>query len=109
MAKTIDISSKLTKERPKLKLAEDKVFEINNSKDAVLILNQKIEESDLNDVKQLDEILSIALGQEAVDEINKMNLPFSDYQTIFLACIAGMLNEDFEVVEARFQRARAEI
>lgn len=108
MTKTIDISSKLTKERPQLKLAEDKVYEIDNSKDAVLILNQKIESADLNDIRQLDEILEMALGEKALKEIDEMKLPFSDYQTIILACMAGMMGEDFEVVEARFQRAREE-
>lgn len=109
MTKVIDISAKLSKVRPKIKLAEDKVYEIDNSKDTVLILNQKIEETDFNDAKQLDEILEMALGKQALEEIDAMKLPFPDYQTIILACMAGMSGEDFEAVEARFQRAREEL
>ncbi|MGG4397243.1 hypothetical protein ABEX25_23340 [Paenibacillus thiaminolyticus] len=106
MAKTIDISGKLTNERPKLKLAEDKVFEIDHRKNTVLLLNQKIDGSDLNDLNQLDAVLEIILGKEAVEEIGKMDLSFADYQTIFIAAMAGAFEEDFETVEARFRRAR---
>lgn len=106
MGKQIDISSRLTNERPTLKLAEDKVFPIDNRKNTVLVLNQRIEESDLNDLNAVDGILELVLGKEAVDEINGMDLAFSDYQTIFIACMAGALGEDFEAVEARFLAAK---
>jgi len=109
MAKTIDISSKLTNERPKLKLAEDKVYEIDDRKNTVLVLNQKIAESDMNDPKKLDEVLELLLGKKAIKEIGEMSLSFADYQTIFIAVMAGALGEDFETVNARFQAARKAI
>lgn len=107
MAKTIDISAKLTNERPKLKLGEGLEFEIDNRKNTVLILNQKIQETDLNDLREVDGILELLLGKEAVQKIGEMeDISFEGYQTIFIACMAGAMGEDFEVVEARFQRAR---
>jgi len=105
MAKTIDISSKLTNERPRLKLAEGVEFEIDNRKNTILILKQKIQESDLNDLRDVDAILELLLGKEAVEKIGEMDITFADYQTIFIACMAGAMGEDFEVVEARFRRA----
>lgn len=109
MAKTIDISAKLTNERPKLKIAEGVEFEIDNRKNTILILNQKIQETDLNDLREVDGILELLLGKEAVQKIGEMDISFADYQTIFIACMAGAMGEDFEVVEARFRRAREEI
>ena len=109
MARTIDISTKLTKERPKLKLADGVEFEIDNRKNTILILNQMIQETDLNDLREVDGILELLLGKGAVQKIGEMDITFADYQTIFIACMAGALNEDFETVEARFQRAREEI
>lgn len=41
MGKMIDISGKLTNERPVLKLAEDKVYEIDDRKNTILLLNYK--------------------------------------------------------------------
>lgn len=109
MSKTIDISGKLTNERPKLKLGEGLEFEIDNRKNTVLVLNQKIQETDLNDLREVDGILELVLGKEAVQKIGEMDISFADYQTIFVACMAGAMGEEFETVEARFQRAREEI
>lgn len=106
MTKVIDISSKLTNERPTLMLGEGRVYPIDDRKNTILILNQKIAQSDLNDLKTLDDIFTLLLGTEAVQEINAMDLSFSDHQYIFIAAMAGALGEDFEVVEARFQAAR---
>lgn len=108
MGKTIDISSKLTNARPTLKLSEDKVYEIDNSKNTVLIMNQKMEESDLNDPKAIDEILELLLGKQAVKDINKLNPPMPDLIVIFLGVMAGALGEEYDVVERRF-RATAEV
>jgi hypothetical protein len=108
MAKTIDISAKLTNERPRLKLAEGVEFEIDNRKNTVLILDQRLKEMDFSDLKQVDEALELLLGEESVQKINEMNISFADYQTIFMAALAGATGEEYETVEARFQRARQE-
>lgn len=105
MAKVIDISAKLTNERPTLKLGEGKVYEIDNRKNTVLIMNQKMEKSDLNNLEEVDEILELLIGKEAVKEINEMNLPFPDYLTIFIGVMAGATGEEYETIEARFRRA----
>lgn len=102
MAKTIDISGKLTNERPVLKLGEGKEYPIDNRKNTVLAIQGKIDA----EVEALDEVLELALGKEAVKEINESDITFEDYQTIFVATIAGALGEDYEVVAARFQSAK---
>lgn len=106
MTKTIDISAKLTNERPLLKLREGLAYPIDNRKNTVLLLNQKLESSDLNDLAKVDEVLGLVLGKEAVQAINKLDLTFEGYQTVFMAALAGAFGEDYETVEARFQAAR---
>lgn len=105
MPKVIDISSKLTNQRPTLKLSEDKIYEIDNSKNTVLIMNQKMEESNLNDPDAIDTILELLLGKQAVKDINKLNPPMPDLITIFIGVMAGALGEDFDTVERRFRQA----
>jgi hypothetical protein len=102
MAKTIDISGKLTNERPVLKLGEGKEYPIDNRKNTVLAIQSKID----GEAEALDEVLELALGKDAVKEINESDITFEDYQTIFVATIAGALGEDYEVVSARFQQAK---
>lgn len=109
MNKTIDITKYLTNERPTIKLAEDKVYEVDDRKNTVLLLNKKMESADLNDLEFIDEIFELLLGKEARKEIDEMDLSFSAYQTILVAAMAAVLGEDFEVAEARFREDAAQV
>lgn len=102
MSKIIDISSKLTNERPTLKLSETMVFEIDDSKNNVLKLNQKLNKANVNDIAVLDEIIKITLGEKQYKEIDKLNLSLSSYQTIFIAIMAGISRMEYEEAETRF-------
>lgn len=104
MSKIIDISAKLTNERPKLKLAEDKIYEIDDRKNTIILLNQKIQDTDVNDVNAIDEMISVVLGKEAAKEIDEMNLSIAAYQSIMIAIMAAVTGEDYEVAEARFRK-----
>ncbi len=104
MSKIIDISAKLTNERPKLKLAEDKIYEIDDRKNTIILLNQKIQDTDVNDINAIDEMISVVLGEEAAKEIDEMNLPMAAYQSIMIAIMAAVTGEDYEVAEARFRK-----
>ena len=104
MSKIIDISAKLTNERPKLKLAEDKIYEIDDRKNTIILLNQKIQDTDVNDINAIDEMISVVLGKEAAKEIDEMNLSIAAYQSIMIAIMAAVTGEDYEVAEARFRK-----
>ncbi|MFW5436358.1 hypothetical protein [Paenibacillus apiarius] len=105
MAKTIDITSKLTNERPILKLGEGKEYTIDNRKNTVLAIQAKMDGGS-EGAAYLDEVLELALGKEAVKEINESDISFTDYQIIFVAALAGALGEEYEAVEARFLAAK---
>ena len=47
MDKMIDISAKLTSERPKLKVAEDRIYEIDDRKNTILKLIKQSSKSNL--------------------------------------------------------------
>ena len=104
MSKIIDISAKLTNERPKLKLAEDKIYDIDDRKNTIILLNQKMQSSDMNDLDSIDEMISVVLGEEAAKEINDMNLPIVTYQSIMIAIMAAVTGEKYEAAESRFRK-----
>ncbi|CAK7070233.1 hypothetical protein [Tissierella sp.] len=104
MGKIIDISAKLTNERPKLKLAEDKIYDIDDRKNTIILLNQKMQSSDMNDLDAIDEMIGVVLGEEAAKEINDMNLPMAVYQSIMVAIMAAVTGEEYEAAEARFRK-----
>lgn len=105
MSKVIDISAKLTNERPKLKLAEDKVYEIDDRKNTILKLDQKMQNANIEDVKFIDEMIAILLGEKAAKEIDGMNLSISNYQSIMIAIMAAITGEEYEVAEKRFRQS----
>lgn len=104
MSKIIDISAKLTNERPKLKLSDDKIYDIDDRKNTIILLNQKMQSSDLNDLDAIDEMIGVVLGEEAAKEINEMNLPITAYQSIMIAIMAAVTGEEYESAEARFRK-----
>ena len=108
MAKTIDITSKLTNERPVLKLGKDKEYPVDNRKNTVLTIQAKLDEGE-GGTNLMNEVLVLALGEKAAKEIDESDISFADYQTIFIAALSGALGEDFEVIEARFLKAKATI
>lgn len=104
MAKIIDISAKLTNERPKIKLTEDKTYEIDDRKNTVLSLNQKM--SEVSEGEAVDIIISTLLGEVAAKEIEAMDLSISDYEHISLALMAAVSNEEYEETERRFREKK---
>ncbi len=109
MGKMIDISAKLTNERPKLKIAEDKIYEIDDRKNTILKLNQKMKNANMDDVEFIDEIIEMTLGKDAAKEINEMDLSMSAYQNIMVAIMAAVMGEDYEAAEARFRKEKERI
>lgn len=106
MGKMIDISAKLTNERPKLKIAEGKVYEIDDRKNTILKLNQKMKNANMDDVSFIDEVIEMTLGKEAAKEINEMDLSISAYQSIMIAIMAAVMGESYEETEARFRKEK---
>lgn len=104
MAKVYDISKKITNERPTLKLGEGKVYEIDDSKNNMLLLGQKLKNDDTDDIEVLDEVVTMALGKEAAKEIDAMKLGVSSYQCIAIAIMAAAAGEEYEAAEARFRK-----
>lgn len=101
---TVDISKKLTKEKPKIKISESKEYEMDNSLPTMLKMNSLLKKND--DIEIVEQAINIVLGKEAAEEIKKMSLPFNDYKTIFIAIMAGVNGEEFEEAEKRFNSPR---
>lgn len=103
MSKVIDITSKLTNDRPTIKLSEDMEFEVDNRKNTVLKVEKMLSGEDVNSIAVIDQVLAEFIGKDAVEKIDKLDLSFGAYKTIFTGVMAGAMGEDFEVVKERFQ------
>lgn len=98
MAKIINISDKLSMEKPVIQVGE-KTYSINDSLETVM----KFEESyGDGDTQSMLEGMKVALGAEAYEEIGFEKMSFKNIQVWFLAIMAAMQDMEYEEVEARF-------
>ncbi|MEG0495607.1 MAG: hypothetical protein RR579_06340 [Eubacterium sp.] len=103
MARVIDITSKLKNEAPVVKIG-DKEYEVDNHKDTMLALAEKPQEPE-GMAKEIDKTLECLLGKKALEEINAIGLRMPDLKVVFIAVMAAASDEEYEVVEKRFQES----
>ena len=101
----IDISSKLGKEKQPIKIAEAKVFEVDNSADTYLIIQEKFKNQDFS-IESMYQMIETLMGKEALKEIKEMKLTINGLTSIVIA-ISAIVNEvEYEEMEKRFQETR---
>lgn len=87
MAQIIDISKKITNELPMVKVTEELVVTVNNRKSAVLNIQAMIEEMQREgkeeDIAFMTKGMEMLIGKKHTDEIEKMDLPLTEYTMIF--------------------------
>lgn len=101
MAKTIDITNKLTDEPKFLKIKKGKVFAVNDSKNTVMKVNELLQKG--NGADAMDAAMKLVLGVDAFKEIEEMDLSMNAYQAIFIAMMALITGKEFEEMEATFR------
>lgn len=95
----MDIASKLSNARPTLKIAEGMTYEVNNSKNNLLVVNQELKKNNKGEVELIDFTIEKVLGEKALKEINALDLSIADYKVIFIAimaCVSGVTYEEAE-------------
>lgn len=101
MAKTIDITTRLVDEPKFLKVAEGKVFKINDQKNTVMKVNALLQKG--SDANTMDEAMKLVLGEEAYMQLDAMALSMNAYQAIFIAMMALITGKEYEEMEATFR------
>ena len=100
MAKIINISDKLSLDKPVIQVGE-KTYVVNDSLETVM----KFEESyGDGDTQSMMECMKVALGEDAYNEMNFGQMSFKNIQVWFFAVMAAMQDMTYEEVEARFHQ-----
>ena len=55
-----------------------------------------------NELAAMDKVVKLALGQNAFQEIESMELSFADYKVLFIGIMAGVSDQSYEEVEKNF-------
>lgn len=98
-----NLMNRLVFSKPTVVIAEGKEFTINNSKNCVMLFNQKVKELDKKDkAEDLYDIgIKMFLGDKAMAEIQKLDLPMKGYEYIFSTIMAAIEEITLDEYEER--------
>jgi hypothetical protein len=99
MAKIINITNKLSNEKALVVIGDEKYF-VNDSMEAVLKFEELATDSSL---PNLNKAIELALGKQAVKELEINKMSILNFKVITTAILAAMQDITYEEAEARFQ------
>lgn len=100
MAKIINISDKLSVDKPIIQVG-DKFYPVDDSLSTVMKFEEVYGDGD---TQSMLECMKVALGEAAYTELDFVHLSFINIQVWFLAIMAAMQGLEYEAVESRFQQ-----
>lgn len=103
MANSIDISAKLKKEPIKIRLAEDKEYEVDNSAETFVIVQDKLKDKEFN-IDVMYEVIEILMGKDALKEIKDMKLSVNGIESVIIGLMAAINEISYEEMEKRFPK-----
>ncbi|WP_111930376.1 hypothetical protein [Clostridium tertium] len=108
MARVYDIISRLENgnQKPVVKIDADHEFKINNSKAAAFRIMAIAEDEKIKDSNRIEDIIKVALGKEAFDYIEGLELSMPSYNTIVNTIMAAIADVELEEIEKESQKAK---
>ena len=103
MANSIDISAKLKKEPIKIRLAEDKEYEVDNSAETFVIVQDKLKDKEFS-IDVMYEVIEILMGKDALKEIKGMKLSVNGIESVIISLMAAINEISYEEMEKRFPK-----
>jgi len=100
MAKIINISDKLSKDKPVITIG-DKSYEVNDSMANVMKFEELAADSKSESMLKA---IELSLGAEAAEEIGIQDMSITNFKVIITAILAAMQDVTYEEAEARFPK-----
>ena len=102
MARNIDLSNKLSNDRPTIIIGGN-TYTVNDEKTNVLLMNEELKKGG-SASEVIDKTISLLLGKKALKEIDEMGLGLSQYTIIFYGLIACVNDISIEEAQERFRQ-----
>lgn len=103
MSNSIDISSKLKKEPIKIKLSEGKEYEVDNSAENFVIVQDKLKDKEFS-IEVMYDVIEMLMGKDALKEIKDMKLSVNGLETVIIGVMAAVNEISYEEMEKRFPK-----
>lgn len=107
MAKLYTLDHKLLTDTPEIRIGE-KIYAVDNRQKTVKKI-QEVSRDIKNDdpYEGIEKVLEMALGAEAAQKIDELNMPYPAYQKMFELVMAAVTGEEPEAITDRFQNEKA--
>jgi hypothetical protein len=108
MARVYDVISRLENgnQKPVVKVDAEHEFKINNSKAAAFKIMAIAEDEKIKDNERLENIVKVALGKEAYEYIENLELSMPSYNTIVNVIMAAIADVELEEIEKESQNSK---
>lgn len=104
MGKLYTLDHKLLTETPEIRVGE-KIYPVDNRQKTVSAIQQRTTGFNGDDFNaEIVEVMGLALGKKAAEELDNMNLPFPAWQKLFSLVMAAVTGEEPEEIESRFHQ-----
>jgi len=105
-AYTVNISNRLENSPKFLKIGpgDENVFKIDDRKNTFLKIQEVLNNE--GSMAGMDEAIKLAMGEEALEKINGMDLSIKAYENIFIGIMAAISSISFEEAEKRFRNSQ---
>lgn len=109
MARKYDIAERIANanQKPTVTIDADHEFKINNSKSAAIMLQAMVEETQNKESMEfLDQVVTLALGKDAYEYIESLELTLPAYTEIVMAIMASMQDVSIEELEEETKKEK---
>lgn len=102
--KIIDISHKLTNERPQIKISEELTLTVDDTKNNVLkIMASMNSEENKTEAEFIDSLLVNLFGKEGKKKLEETDYSISSYMTIASAAMAVIMDMEVDDIDNMFR------
>lgn len=106
MAKLYTLDHKLLTDTPEIRIGE-KIYAVDNRQKTVKKIQAASKTIDSDDpYGGIEQVLEMALGAKAAQEIEEMNMPYPAYQRMFELVMAAVTGEEPDEIAQRFQESQ---
>ena len=104
MSRVYDIAEKIksANEKPKIKIDDNHIYDINISKNVGIFLKGVVDDPEINEEEKMNKVIEAGLGKDALEYIKSLGDEYSnlDYTIIINVIIAAISGVSLEEIEA---------
>lgn len=110
MNNIIDLSKRLTPEKPKIKIDAKHEYEVKNNKNVAILISEIAKDEKIKDLARegdkTDKVIEAALGKDALEYLKTLDLSVGQWSLIVEAIVAQINEIPLEEVEKQTDKEK---